>query len=371
MNSGTAPTGATLLIGSNSNSAYGLWLTGSLTSNDGTGQYGLYANQTLSSTVPLNSMYSMNINPTFNLSASSTNIYGCYINNRITGNSSTYSSIYGLYIDQGRVTGVTGTNAYSLFVNNPNYATNNYCAYFGGNVGINNTAPIYPLDIVGTNTVFSITSQTGVEIGLGRTEIETRIGIDATGTSYIRMSTGANMIIGSSEGVATISINQYGIGIGSDPPSSTGIVFQNFTSTVTSGILPKSVLNYYEILTNNNVLFGTIDGSTGSVSVKYCRLGALITMLISELLLTIGATTSTIYTSTSAIQDRFLPAQTESFPAIVAVNNSYQSTPGKITLTTAGQIIVALDCNGSGFPAGSANCGLIDGSYVSYTFSLS
>ncbi len=63
----------------------------------------------------------------------------------------TVAGAYGLYLSSIAKTGAgTLTTAYSLYVDMPSGAVNNYAAYFGGNVGIGNATPTYTLDVTGT-----------------------------------------------------------------------------------------------------------------------------------------------------------------------------------------------------------------------------
>ncbi|MFN9939035.1 MAG: hypothetical protein ACK56I_06130, partial [bacterium] len=79
------------------------------------------------------------------------------------GTLSTWANFYsdgGGTSSNGSGTGTTVTNAYSLFINKPTFATNNYCAYLSGNVGINTYSPSYSLDITGQERITTSDSTT-------------------------------------------------------------------------------------------------------------------------------------------------------------------------------------------------------------------
>jgi hypothetical protein len=62
-------------------------------------------------------------------------------------NSLTISNAYSLRVSATKSGSQTLTNAYSLYVDAPTGATNNYAAYFGGNIGIGTASPDTRLDI--------------------------------------------------------------------------------------------------------------------------------------------------------------------------------------------------------------------------------
>ncbi len=63
------------------------------------------------------------------------------------------TNCYGLYISPGEPS-ITGTidNGYGLYVANPVYGVNKYCAYFGGSVGIGGNPALYKLQVTASST---------------------------------------------------------------------------------------------------------------------------------------------------------------------------------------------------------------------------
>lgn len=76
------------------------------------------------------------------------------------GNNASITDSYGLFVNSQTsvASGGSVTNAYGIYVQAPTGATNNYAGYFGGNVGINTTAPGSALDVKGALRLSGATS---------------------------------------------------------------------------------------------------------------------------------------------------------------------------------------------------------------------
>ncbi len=135
---GTAPSYPLHVVGSAS-------ITGSLASF-GRGGGGGY-----DATISSGYVAALNAQPSFDVANNTSGLFGgyYYVGANVQAGK-TVTNLYGLFCDTPAKTGTgTVTNAYGLYVNTPTIATNNYCGYFAGAVGIG-IAPSKKLHVAGT-----------------------------------------------------------------------------------------------------------------------------------------------------------------------------------------------------------------------------
>jgi hypothetical protein len=112
-----------------------LYVSGAITGNSsGSNSFGLACDTTLQ--VP----------------GATTNCYQLFVSPTTDATSGTITTMAGIWVSAGSNVSGTVTNAYGLYVNNPGFGSNKYCAYFQGNVGIQDNVPMHPLTITGTGT---------------------------------------------------------------------------------------------------------------------------------------------------------------------------------------------------------------------------
>ncbi|HBX50879.1 MAG TPA: hypothetical protein DEH02_07410 [Bacteroidales bacterium] len=125
----------------------------------GSDQYVAYFQGTQTATDGV-TQYSVVSGSTFSPSSSTTNVspYLAYANFQ-PGSGVTITNAAGMFIVQGTQGGAGSvTNGYGLYVDNPNFGTNKYAAYFGGKVGIGIAIPTFKLHVYNSDPALGINS---------------------------------------------------------------------------------------------------------------------------------------------------------------------------------------------------------------------
>ena len=125
----------------------------------GSDQYVAYFQGTQTATDGV-TQYSVVSGSTFSPSSSTTNVspYLAYANFQ-PGSGVTITNAAGMFIVQGAQGGAGSvTNGYGLYVDNPNFGTNKYAAYFGGKVGIGTSAPTCKLHVYNSDPALAVNS---------------------------------------------------------------------------------------------------------------------------------------------------------------------------------------------------------------------
>ena len=176
-------------------------------------------------------------------------------------NTGTITNQYCLHITPGTKTGTsTVTNAYSLYIEPLSYGSNKYAAYFGGSVGINNTAPSYSLDVtgIGRYTTSNTTSnqlliQTSNSSGNAQIQYQsTALASSEIWTAGINtLSTKSYFYISPSDSnKANLSLSANGCTISNNGNVTNGSMLAIYHGNYTAGTSYISFLGYYSSSTS-------------------------------------------------------------------------------------------------------------------------
>jgi hypothetical protein len=270
------PSTTTSNIGSSSNKfaniyATNLYLTGTKTAIDGTNnQYGIYQNSIFQPSTSNAIFGYYDINTFISPSTQSTNVGCIYLKPTFTATAGTITSAYGIWLPTSTSTGTIttgygikidplamGTTRYGLYVDNPTGGASNYCAYFGGQVGINTTQPGggFIFDCFGSSRFYNQT--TGCSINLmGNTASGIKANLKFASDSGNNWIESGLVDSGGSSAPLLFSNIQTGGG---------GTIWMTLSATGRLGINSANPVAYLDIIANGNYNNGDTDITNGLI----------------------------------------------------------------------------------------------------------
>jgi hypothetical protein len=110
--------------------------------------------------------------------------------------------------------------------------------------------------------------------------------------------------------------------------------------------------------------FNGSGGTSGSITIKYTRVGGVVTGYIPFVLATSG-TASTQFISNTAISDTWARPTTQQFMYAVSTNNNTNQS-GLLAINTDGTFTLSRDATGATWQNSTNNCGLGENTIFSY-----